>query len=65
MIASLVGLWLLIVFPIPFLPMWGLPIDPTSVRTLLIITAIITIPFTLLAIFMNEGNSSRSSVRVD
>jgi hypothetical protein len=31
----------------------------------LIITAIITIPFTLLAIFMNEGNSDRSSVRVD
>jgi hypothetical protein len=42
-----------------------LPIDPTSLRTLLIITAIITIPFTLLAIFMNEGNSDRSSVRVD
>jgi hypothetical protein len=64
MVAFLVGIWLLILFPIPFLPMWGLPIDPTSVRTLLIITFIITIPFTLLAIFMNEGDSSRSSVRV-
>jgi O-antigen/teichoic acid export membrane protein len=65
MIASLGGIWLIILFPIPFFPMWGLPIDPTSLRTLLIITAIITIPFTLLAIFMNEGNNGRSSVRVD
>jgi uncharacterized membrane protein len=65
MIAFLVGVWLLILFPIPFFPMWGLPIDPTSVRTLLIITSVITIPFTLLAIFMNEGDSSRNSVRVD
>jgi hypothetical protein len=46
MIAFLVGVWLLILFPIPFFPMWGLPIDPTS------------IPFTLLAIFMNEGDTS-------
>ena len=65
MIASLGGIWLIILFPIPFFPMWGLPIDPTSLSTLLIITAIITIPFTLLAIFMNEGKSRRSSVRVD
>jgi hypothetical protein len=65
MVAFLVGIWLLILFPIPFFPLWGLPIDPTSLSTLLIITAIITIPFTLLAIFMNEGYSDRSSVRVD
>ena len=65
MIAFLVGIWLIILFPIPFLPMWGLPIDPTSIRTLLIITSIITIPFTLLAIFMNDGYSGRRSVRID
>ena len=67
MIAFLVGIWLLILFPIPFFPMWGLPIDPTSLRTMLIITSIVAIPFTLLAIFMNESDSgsSRSSVRVD
>ena len=67
MIVFLIGIWLLILFPIPFFPMWGLPIDPTSLRTLLIITSIISIPFTLLAIFMNEGDSgsSKSSVRVD
>jgi hypothetical protein len=51
MIASLGGIWLIILFPIPFFPMWGLPIDPTSLHTLLIITAIITIPFTLSDIY--------------
>jgi hypothetical protein len=38
------------------LPAWGYPIDETSLRTLMIITAIISIPFTLLAIFINDGN---------
>jgi hypothetical protein len=38
------------------LPAWGYPIDETSLRTLMIITAIISISFTLLAIFMNDGN---------
>ena len=51
------AIWILIVFPIPFLPAWGYPIDETSLRTLIIITAIISIPFTLLAIFMNDGNN--------
>ena len=54
-------MWLLIVFPIPFLPAWGYPIDETSLRTLIIITAIISIPFTLLAIFMNDGGNRESS----
>ena len=55
------GLWFLIVFPIPFLPAWGLPIDETSLRTLMIITAVISIPFTLLAIFMNDGTNKSST----
>jgi hypothetical protein len=54
----LVGIWLLFMFPIPFLPLFGAPIDETSIRTLIIITAIVSIPFTLLAIFMNEGRHS-------
>jgi O-antigen/teichoic acid export membrane protein len=54
-------IWILIVFPIPFLPAWGYPIDETSLRTLMIITTIISIPFTLLAIFMNDGNKERST----
>jgi hypothetical protein len=43
------------------LPAWGYPIDETSLRTLIIITAIISIPFTLLAIFMNDGNREHST----
>jgi O-antigen/teichoic acid export membrane protein len=54
----LVGIWLLFMFPIPFLPLFGAPIDDTSIRTLIITTAIVSIPFTLLAIFMNEGRQS-------
>jgi hypothetical protein len=51
---------MLIIFPIPFLPACGYPIDETS-RTLMIITAVISIPFTLLAIFMNDGGNRESS----
>jgi polyferredoxin len=56
MLLLLGTLWFLIVFPIPFLPAWGYPINETALRTLIIITAVISIPFTLLAIFMNDGN---------
>jgi hypothetical protein len=54
----LAGIWLLLMFPIPFLPLFGASIDDTSIRTLIITTAIVSIPFTLLAIFMNEGRQS-------
>jgi hypothetical protein len=60
MLLLLGTIWLLIIFPIPFLPAWGYPIDETSLRTLIIITAVISIPFTLLAIFMNDGNREHS-----
>ncbi|HJU35554.1 MAG TPA: hypothetical protein VJ695_10560 [Nitrososphaera sp.] len=53
----LAGIWILFIFPIPFLPFFGAPIDPTSIRTLIITTAIVSIPFTLLALFMNDGRS--------
>jgi hypothetical protein len=55
----LAGIWLVFMFPIPFLPLFGAPFDPTSIRTLLITTAIVSIPFTLLALFMNDGRSNR------
>jgi hypothetical protein len=58
MLLLLGTIWILIIFPIPFLPAWGHPIDETTLRTLMIITAVISIPFTLLAIFMNDGNKN-------
>jgi hypothetical protein len=54
----LAGIWLVFMFPIPFLPLFGAPFDETSIRTLLITTAIVSIPFTLLALFMNDGRSN-------
>ena len=61
-IVLLAGIWLVFLFPIPFLPLWGLPIDSTSLRTMIITTAIVSIPFTLLAIFMNDGSKDRTRI---
>jgi uncharacterized membrane protein len=55
-IVSLVGLWLVFMIPIPFLPLWGVHMDQNTINTAIIISAVITIPFTFLAIFMNDGN---------
>ena len=55
MLLLLGAIWILIIFPIPFLPAWGYPIDETSLR------ALITITFTLLAIFMNDGDREHST----
>ena len=51
------GLWLWVLFPIPFLPLFNAPYDPTSIRVSLIIVSIASIPFTLLALFMNSGRT--------
>src|SRR6266487_3493838 len=48
------GLWLLFLFPIPFLPFLGYRLDINSLTALYIVTAIVSIPFTLLGIFMNH-----------
>jgi len=57
MLAVVVGIWLVVMFPIPFLPIFGFPYDETSVRILLMISAIVSIPFTLLALFMNDSSN--------
>jgi len=57
MLAVVGGIWLVVMFPIPFLPLFGFPYDETSVRILLMITSIVSIPFTLLALFMNDGSN--------
>ncbi len=51
-LVAFAALWAFILFPIPFLPLWGFSIDPESFRALIIIGAIITTPLTLLFIFM-------------
>jgi hypothetical protein len=53
MLLLLGAIWILIIFPIPFLPAWGYPIDETSLRTLMIITAVISI-YRYLHIYMQQ-----------
>lgn len=64
-LAILAGVWLVFMFPIPFLPLFGQPVDPTSIQVLVMTTAIVSIPFTLLAIFMNDGRSNRDKKTAD
>jgi hypothetical protein len=52
-------------FPIPLLPFWGVRIDQNTIKTTIIITTIVTIPFTFLAIFMNDGSKGSRTLRND
>ena len=49
------GLWLFALFPIPFLPLFHAQYDETSIKISVMIIGIASIPFTLLALFMNNG----------
>jgi hypothetical protein len=55
------GLWLWVLFPIPFLPLFNAPYDPTSIHVTIIIAAIASIPFTFLALFMNSGGTEEDT----
>lgn len=60
MLVVVSGLWLWALFPIPFLPLFNASYDPNSIHVALIISAIASIPFTLLALFMNSGTTEES-----
>ncbi len=45
-------LWAFILFPIPFLPLFGIEPTPESIQALLIITTVVSIPMVFLVIFM-------------
>jgi hypothetical protein len=55
-------LWVWVLFPIPFLPLFHASYDPTSVRVTVMIAAIASIPFTLLALFMNSGKPEEGEI---
>ena len=46
--AIIVAFWLFTVFPIPFMQLAGLDIDPTAFQPVLIATAVMTIPFVFM-----------------
>jgi hypothetical protein len=48
--AIIVGFWLFTVFPIPFMQLAGLDIDPSAFQPVLIATAAMTIPFVFMFI---------------
>ncbi len=58
----LVGLWLVFLFPIPMFPFLGIILDENSIETVIIISLIVSIPFTLLALFINKGERRGSEI---
>ena len=48
LIGIIVAFWLFTVFPLPFLQMAGLEINPTSFQPVLIATAVMTVPFVFM-----------------
>ena len=50
LIAIIVAFWLFTVFPIPFMQLAGLDIDPSAFQPVLIATGAMTIPFVFLFI---------------
>lgn len=48
LIAIIVAFWLFTVFPIPFMQLAGLNINPTAFQPVLIATAVMTIPFVFM-----------------
>src|SRR5437016_4065495 len=49
-IAVVGGFWIFTVFPLPFLQLTGVELDPTSFQPVLIATAAMTIPFVFMFI---------------
>ncbi len=47
-IGILVGFWLFTIFPIPFLQLAGIEVDPTAFQPVLIATALMAIPFVFM-----------------
>lgn len=49
-IGILVGFWLFAIFPLPFLEMAGLKVDPTAYQPVLMVTGALAIPFVFMFI---------------
>jgi hypothetical protein len=48
-----------------FLSLMGLPFDPTSLRNSIVITSVVTVSLTLLALFVNDGHRTDNNTSVD
>ncbi|MCI0561241.1 MAG: hypothetical protein MN733_22370 [Nitrososphaera sp.] len=59
-IGILVAFWLFTIFPIPFLQLAGLEVDPTAFQPVLIATAVMAIPFIFMFIAWQKRAPRRS-----
>jgi hypothetical protein len=61
----LAGFWIYTVFPLPFLQLFGIKIDPTSFQPIFIATAVMTIPFLFMLVAWQKRspNTSQSKTR--
>jgi hypothetical protein len=62
----LAGVWPILMLSKSFLPITGLPFDPTSLRISIIITSIVAVPLILIALFVNDDyyNNNTSMERI-
>lgn len=56
----LAGFWIYTVFPLPFLQLFGIKIDPTSFQPILIATAVMTIPFIFMFVAWQKRSPNNS-----
>ncbi len=52
LVLAFAGLWAFILFPIPFLPLFGIDPSPEATQALIIITIVVSIPMIFLVIIM-------------
>lgn len=57
----LAAFWLYTVFPLPFLQLFGIKIDPTSFQPIFITTAVMTIPFVFMLFAWQKRSPATSS----
>ena len=57
----LAAFWLYTVFPLPFMQLFGIKIDPTSFQPIFITTAVMTIPFVFMLFAWQKRSPTRSS----
>jgi hypothetical protein len=55
----------MLMFSMSFLPLMGLPFDPTSLQNLVIINCIVSVPLAVLALFVNNGHRTDNNTSVD
>lgn len=59
-LAVIGGFWIYTIFPLPFLQMFGIRIDPTALQPIFIATAVMTIPFLFMFVAWQKRSPQSS-----